>query len=478
MSVSDSAAASRSADSRTFFIIEDGAEVTINDFTVVVPAEVASLMDITVVSMDNAAVSAENYVVNVTGSSSESAKVTGIAIGPQTASGNINIVNSNPGTVTIDPANGSDKEIQDSIVENNPDIPSEDVSAKYDAATAEDFIKNLAEYGEVRLTADFELTAEALSEYSGYLSKIDIYIDNDDIPDAQEGSLYFPIGKYNINLNNHTLTSIPWMTASSDDKDNASNVTVSNGRLEIKLSSEYPSYLGVIGIYSNATLIFENVSYETNLTGFSLAAYEKGMTLEIREGSHIVTSGAYAVATNASTPPVASAVTVNIFDSIIESKGGMAVCFNVIGNLNIDNSTISGDWHGVMVRGGTAEITGNTTISAVCDSDYNPYDDPNKDWGSGNCVPFAALVIGNRSNSYAYPTICNVSDGVTIEMTGSGAKNHRIYIAASNGPDCSVTAELPDAYTAEVKGTGSYWVRNPENGDLITLDGEDITVNP
>ena len=62
-------------------------------------------------------------------------------------------------------------------------------------------------------------------------------------------------------------------------------------------------------------------------------------------------------------------------------------------------------------------------------------------------------------------------------MTGTGTLNHRIYIAASHGKDCSVTATLPDDYKEEVLSTKSYWIRDLAN-DVLTLNGEKLTANP
>ena len=458
MSVSDSAAASRSADSRTFFIIEDGAEVTINDFTVVVPAEVASLMDITVVSMDNAAVSAENYVVNVTGSSSESAKVTGIAIGPQTASGNINIVNSNPGTVTIDPTNGSDKEIQDSIVENNPDIPSEDVSAKYDAATAEDFIKNLAEYGEVRLTADIK--AES------------IVVEGEEDPDLIGFFTSLPDSRtYDINLNGHVLDITTNYSVVVPTK---STMSFRDGDINLTLVDAKTSNANLI-IKEAGILMLDQVDFKGNCAGIGP---NKDSTIEVKNNS-TVSAYSYGIATNASTIegtyiPKDGNVTVKISNSIVESQAGTGICFNVTGLLEItENSTIKGDGQAVMLRGGTGKISDSTLYSVCVYDGNNPFEDA---WESGNMVPFAALLIGNNSNSYRYPTECTVSN-TTITMDAEGSDRHTVYIASSNGKDCSVTVTLPDEYADEVIATDSYRLRDPEN-DVLILNGVQITVNP
>ena len=148
-------------ESIVIFKVEDGANVTISDFTVDVPATVAESTAITVVSMNNSVVTANNYTVTVTGSPSTpdtTPKVTGLAVGSQTAPGNVVVENSNPGTVVVDENNTNDTAIRDNITESNPES-SIDVVTKYDAATPEEFINNLAEYGEVRLTADIEASS-------------------------------------------------------------------------------------------------------------------------------------------------------------------------------------------------------------------------------------------------------------------------------------------------------------------------------
>ena len=457
MSVSDSAAASRSADPMTFFIIEDGAEVTINDFIVEVPAEVASSMDITVVSMDNAAVSAENYVVNVIGSS-EHAKVTGIAIGPQTASGNINIVNSNPGTVTIDPANGSDKEIQDSIVDNNPAIPSEDVSAKYDAATAEDFIKNLAEYGEVRLTADIK--AES------------IVVEGEEDPDLIGFFTSLPDSRtYDINLNGHVLDIT---TNYSIELPLDSVMTFREGNVDLNLNTSSPA----------ATNIFVSDGATLNINQASVVFDHGGITPQKDSKVYIsnsqLESYAYVIMTNASKDendkPLDDNVLISITDkSTITSTMGLAVGLNVPGQLTIEDSNVYGDWNSVMVRGGNATIK-NSLISANCNATGENKNEL-EGWGDGNFVPYASLVIGNFSSSYKYPTECSI-ENTEIVMKGTQDNHYKVYVASSNGEECRVdVTKIPEEYENEILEKGSYHLKD-EATDILFINGKQITVNP
>ena len=61
-------------------------------------------------------------------------------------------------------------------------------------------------------------------------------------------------------------------------------------------------------------------------------------------------------------------------------------------------------------------------------------------------------------------------------MDAEGSDRHRVYIAASNGMECSVTATLPAEYAEEIKSTGAYKIR--ETGDILILNGEQLTENP
>ena len=447
----------RVADGKQLFVVANGASVTLSNLEVTVSEEAAAQIS-AVVAVNNSKISADNYNVTVTGSTTA---VTGIAIGADTAAENITISNSKPGNIYVSPDNKADSDIQKDIVADNPDIV---VETKYNAATTTDFINILADYGYVVLTQDIVLDGATLKSINKLYGK------------AVSGDIEYPfiffqgsdaVKYYEIDLNSHKIDSkVCWYLPTD-----GVTVEMHDGTIDIDADSLWSKANSAVQLCQGTTLIIDNVDLAMDIAGIHIAEKQNDMTLTVRNGSKI-TADNNTISTNASLP-VSQEINIAVTDSDIIGIDGIGIFFNVPGNLTLTNSNISGVWHGVLVRGGNATITGGS-ITASCDENSNPYE--TQDWGSGNLIPFAALIIGNRANGYEYPTICNVT-GTEISMTGTGTLNHRIYIAASNGKDCSVTATLPDDYKEEVLSTKSYWIRDLAN-DVLTLNGEKLTANP
>lgn len=449
--------AARVADGKQLFVVANGASVTITNLYVTVSEEAAAQIS-SVVAVNNSTISTDNYNVTVSGSTTT---VTGIAIGSDTTAENITISNSKPGNIYVSPDNKADSDIQKDIVADNPDIV---VETKYNAATTTDFINILADYGYVVLTQDIVLDGATLKSINKLYGK------------AVSGDIEYPfiffqgsdaVKYYEIDLNSHKIDSkVCWYLPTD-----GVTVEMHDGTIDIDADSLWSKADSAVQLCQGTTLIIDNVDLAMDIAGIHIAEMQNDMTLTVRNGSKI-TADNNTISTNASLP-VSQEINITVTDSDIIGIDGIGIFFNVPGNLTLTNSNISGVWHGVLVRGGNATITGGS-ITASCDENSNPYE--TQDWGSGNLIPFAALIIGNRANGYEYPTICNVT-GTEISMTGTGTLNHRIYIAASNGKDCSVTATLPDDYKEEVLSTKSYWIRDLAN-DVLTLNGEKLTANP
>jgi len=225
--------------------------------------------------------------------------------------------------------------------------------------------------------------------------------------------------------------------------ENGESLTIRNGTIKIG-ESDYPGFeLG-----GGVSLTLENVTY--NINGMT-AIGPLGNAAQINIiNSTIVTKGTYCVATNAKTDAVSDElkfsdnVMINIENSTLvangDSKDNCAICMNVPGTLNIKNSTITGDRQAVLVRGGTATIKNSELI---CTNTYengkNLYLD--EDWKTGNEVPMAALVVGNRRDgSYNYTTSCTLigtkitaqNGGKTVYMWSSNSKSVKLdYDSAS-----------------------------------------------
>ena len=320
------------------------------------------------------------------------------------------------------------------------------ISTAYDVSNETGFAAKLMELNQVRLIDDVSLSGLTLSEGNEYVIDLN---GNELLITTQATSIIIP--------------------ANSD-------VTFKNGNL-VTNSNEADVILANIGINDSAVLRFDGVTYTGNAAGIGP---NRNSTFIMTNGSSITTEGAYAIATNASTDDdtgelLDGNVTISIDDSTVTAVDGMAICFNVTGSVDINKSIINGVWTAVMIRGGNAIIT-DSMLSATCDYTDSAFE--SQDWGQGNMVPFGTLVIGNRSASYKYPTTCYVDDLTTISMSGTGTNIYEVYIASSNGADCSVSATLPAVYVNEVLNVDkSYWLRNPET-DVLTINREQIKNNP
>ena len=93
----------------------------------------------------------------------------------------------------------------------------------------------------------------------------------------------------------------------------------------------------------------------------------------------------------------------------------------------------------MIVRCGTANIKDSTLVCTAADKSlWAKYD--SKNWGSGNEVPVAALVAGNRSGATAYPydTTCTVSN-TTFTLGDGNTGRTPVYAAAYNGHTTTIS---------------------------------------
>lgn len=433
------------------FEIQDTATVKFTDFTATVASTVADKVE-AVISVDAGEITANNVSITAEGT-----PVTGIALGANATADKVSIVNSEETKIVIDDNNENALDITTSISKDNPDSQL-DITTKYDSSTTTALMENLSTYGKARLTADITETSkvdtEATSENYWFFSSLPAE------------------GKYVIDLNNHKLD----ITTNYSVKiPRQSTMTFVNGEISLHLVDGEITNSNIV-ITEKATLNLDNVNITGNCAGIGP---NKDSSLNIYNESE-VTGVSYAIATNASTDPstgdlLDGNVSISISEnSKVTASEGMAICFNVTGTLSIEKSYIKGEWTAVMARGGNATIE-NSILVASCDyNGENPYETGG--WGQGNCVPFATLVVGNNSEPYKYPTICNVLN-TEITMIGDRENYYEVYIASSNGSDCSVNVTLPEKYATGIMKDNSYHLRNPET-DVLILNGTQITSNP
>lgn len=229
-----------------------------------------------------------------------------------------------------------------------------------------------------------------------------------------------------IDLNEQTLTLYDRAYVSEKG-----NIIISNGKIKS----------------SNRGFVVEGGSLELckiNLTtdqkwgdAIFISEHSKNGTVTINNST--INAYDYAISTNASAPNVSENITIIINNSTISAgeiennryEDATGLLFNVQGNVQITDSEISGTRQGVILRGGNTVIS-NSTISSGSYTDYKndgikETDYTKNNWLTGNAVPLAALVIGNRTpNSYKYPTTVTL-DNVTLK-TGEKAVRKAMYV--------------------------------------------------
>ena len=155
----------------------------------------------------------------------------------------------------------------------------------------------------------------------------------------------------------------------------------------------------------NDIVTMDGINLECSMYGL----FPRGNAAKLKVVNSHITARVYGIATNASTT-ANGGVNIEINKSLVETisndQDNTAIQINVDSNTSIKNSTIKGQRQALMVRGGDAIIE-NCTIEKTgtkANNEYSDYNNENDNWGQGNMVPAYAMVLGNRSNAYQYPT--------------------------------------------------------------------------
>lgn len=217
-----------------------------------------------------------------------------------------------------------------------------------------------------------------------------------------------------IDLNGKTLSTDLDLNINENAAEDPSvvDVTISNGKLVLNSNSITH---GTLRLYTNSNVTLDDVEYTTNATGIFFRQTNANAKAVIKD-STITSTGAYAIGTNASKEESENMI-VEIENSTISAakEGSTGILFNVGGGVTIKNSTVIGGKQAMIARGGTHSFTDTKFVAedALAASDDEYLD---KDWDTGNGVPCAALVVGNRNsgNSYPYGTTVTL-EGVTFE---------------------------------------------------------------
>ena len=243
-------------------------------------------------------------------------------------------------------------------------------------------------------------------------------------------------------------------------------------------------------MFEKAKLKIQNVNYTSSSDCVFLVNNNDGMTLDIIDSTlYSNTSEGYAISTNASAPNVSQDLIINIINSSITLDGtSPALLLNVMTDVTITDSTITGGWQSLIARGGEFLISGSNIISTgkadVEDWQYlfspDGVPDKYKNWGSGNAVAYAALVIGNASpNAYNYPTTVELYDStVSMTINEGNALAKDIFIASANNQDVTfITDDSETIQTIIDYGEYSAWRGDTcyvqlEGGNKIHLESE------
>lgn len=242
-----------------------------------------------------------------------------------------------------------------------------------------------------------------------------------------------------------------------------SEITFKNGTISAQNLNLTNNDLMAVG--ENGTIILDNVTLNTNGSGIGTEQTKNGGHIIIRNSE--IQAVAYALSTNA-TLPVSQNVKIEITGSTLKSDSPLLI--NIPCDITIEDCTIEGTWHGMILRGGTANIKNSTITLNWIDADdaefVSTYFETNP-WGSGNMVNSAALTIGNKVNtptSYQYPSVITI-ENTTVQSTGDYSDSFpAMYVWANANPDYGVTI----TYDADTKFIGNTVYGN---------DGNNITVN-
>ena len=179
--------------------------------------------------------------------------------------------------------------------------------------------------------------------------------------------------------------------------------------------------------------------------------------------SVITSTDNYILSTNAGNPETGADVVINIKNStlIAQNSDSTAVLMNVPGTLNIEDSHLEANRQGLIVRCGNATVNNSTvksnvTTDMIQQNSWDYYD--NNKWGSGNEVPVAAVVVGNRGaeGAISYPydaTLISINSSFII------ANKLPVYAAGYNGHTATISG-IDSADVIQSTGFGGNVVIN------------------
>ena len=278
---------------------------------------------------------------------------------------------------------------------------------------------------------------------------------------------------FSIDLNEKTITFTTSASAAAAQRirltaygtsyEQRISVSITNGALDFNTNAN-PNIDGSASMIftQNVDLTMSDVTVTSDAMGLFIACGKLTMTDCV-----VTAAGGYAIGTNASVregSELYGPVEMTIEGSTLTANqaDGAGLLFNVEGELTLTDTAITGGRQGVVIRSGTATITGGSITSAWSDPDKDSY---LTTWGSGTAVPMAALVIGDISAGvYANNTIVTIS-GTQVNVTGDPEGARYIYIAGDTVDEtmAQLTYGCDDEYMAALEGK--------ENGIILGNEG-------
>ena len=273
-----------------------------------------------------------------------------------------------------------------------------------------------------------------------------------------------PSGETNIVLNGNELKTTSENTTMVE---NGETLTVSGGSLSIGEGMFADMAKSALQVTDGSTIRLLNVDYRAGGTG----VFAQGQNATVEIINSVIEAPSFCVGTNAGNT-ANHGVDIRIINSRLETTHfdgwtGSAVLMNVPGNLTIERSTIIGECNAVIVRSGTATIRNSVLSRPYAVEGANESEiHMDGNWGSGNNVPLATLLLGNRAeNAYQYPTVCRV-ENTTITSAAAGAKT--VYLYGNQTAELGVTFTYDDATVIQPAD---------ESVEPIVYGGGYVTVN-
>ena len=296
--------------------------------------------------------------------------------------------------------------------------------------TEEELVDVLTNGGDAVLTGDITVSAQTLSLTEGETASLD--------------------------LDGHTITFNAVMTA-----ENAS-VIFTDGTIVTQNLAAVTNDAFEVG--NNGSLTLDGITFKSNGCGVGIGEMISNGSITVRNSTMNV--AAYAVATNASLP-YSQNVKIVLENSTF--TGSDPVFVNIPADVTIKKCSMTGTMHGMILRGGNANVEDCTITLHYTDDDGGTIGGyfNNANWGTGNMLNIAGLTVGNKlpGAAYQYSSSINLVNTV-VEVTGPYADNlPAMYVWANEGDDLGVTI----TYDEDTKFYGDRIYGN--SGANITVNG-------